>query len=116
MAYVDGVVFAVPTSNRQKYIDHSSQMADIFKKNGAIRVVDCWGDEVPAGEVTSFPMAVKCGEDETVCFSWIEWPSKEARNEGMAKSMEDMRSSEAMEMPFDGKRMIFGGFEMILEK
>lgn len=78
-------------------------------------MVDCWGDDVPEGEVTSFPLAVKCQENEVVCFSWITWPSKEARDAGMAKAMEDPRfSSENNPMPFDGKRMIFGGFDVIV--
>ena len=79
--------------------------------------MDCWGDDVPDGEVTSFPMAVKCKEDETVCFSWIVWPSKEERNQGMQKVMDDPRMQEDVNpMPFDGKRLIYGGFEMMLEQ
>lgn len=116
MAYVDGFVFAVPTNNKQAYIDFVHSMLPIFKENGAIKLVECWGEDVPDGEVTSFPMAVKCRDDETVCFSWIIWPSKDVRNEGMKKVFEDPRlDMENNPMPFDGKRMIFGGFEMIVD-
>ena len=116
MTYVDGFVLAVPTANREKYLKHAEDVAELFKEYGAAKLVECWGDDVPDGEVTSFPMAVKCKPDETVCFSWILWPSKEARNDAMPKIMEDPRMQpDANPMPFDGKRMIFGGFEMILD-
>lgn len=89
--------------------------AGIFKELGALKVVECWGDDVPDGEVTSFPMAVKCRDDETVVFSWLIWPSKQVRDAGMAKMMEDPRMQpDVNPMPFDGKRMIFGGFETIV--
>ena len=87
--------------------------APIFKEFGALRVVECWGDDVPEGKLTSFPMAVKCEPDETVVFSWVEWPSKQIRDEGMQKTMADPRMA-SCEMPFDGKRMIFGGFQAIV--
>lgn len=117
MTYVDGFVAAVPTKNKEAYRKHAEEAADIFKKHGALAVIECWGDDVPEGEVTSFPMAVKKQDDETVCFSWILWPSKEARETGNPKVFEEMQSAGAnmSEMPFDGKRMIFGGFEMIVE-
>ena len=76
-------------------------------------VVECWGDDVPEGKLTSFPMAVQRKDDETVVFSWITWPSRDARNHGMKKAMEDDRLKNTA-MPFDGKRMIYGGFEMIV--
>ena len=102
--------------NREKYRIHAEKAAVVFKEHGALQVVECWGEEVPDGEVTSFPMAVKCGKDETVVFSWILWPSRRARDEGMKKVMADPRvSPEVNPMPFDGKRLIFGGFEMIVE-
>jgi uncharacterized protein YbaA (DUF1428 family) len=88
----------------------------VFKEHGALKCVECWGDDVPKGDLTSFPMAVKRGEDETVVFSWILWPSREARNEGMKKVMADPRlGPDVNPMPFDGKRAIFGGFEMIID-
>ena len=112
MAYVDGFVAAVKTARRNEYTDFANFMGPIFKEFGALSVVDCWGDDVPDGETTSFPMSVKKAEDETVTFSWITWPSKEVRDAGMAKLMADERMSIA-EMPFDGKRLIMGGFEVI---
>jgi len=116
MPYVDGFVAAVPTANREKFRQHAEISAEIFKEHGALKVVDCWGDDVPDGQLTSFPMAVKLEDDETVVFSWIIWPSKEARNEGMSKVMEDPRMhADQNPMPFDGKRLIYGGFEMIFE-
>jgi uncharacterized protein YbaA (DUF1428 family) len=93
---------------------HNYPQRPTFKEFGALRIVECWGDDVPPGKLTSFPMAVKCEPDETVVFSWIEWPSKQARDEGMKKFMTDSRLSK-LEMPFDGKRMIFGGFVPIIE-
>lgn len=116
MAYVDGFVAAVPTANREKYRQHAEQAATVFKEHGALKLVECWGDDVPDGKVTSFPMAVKCHQDETVVFSWILWPSRQVRDEGMQKVMADPRMQPtANPMPFDGQRMIFGGFDMIVE-
>lgn len=116
MAYVDGIVAAVPTSNREVYRKYSEFFAPIFKEVGALQLVDCWGDDVPEGKVTSFPKAVQCREDETVVFSWIVWPSKEARNAGWSKLEKDERfHPDNNPMPFDGMRMIYGGFDMIVE-
>jgi uncharacterized protein YbaA (DUF1428 family) len=116
MNYVDAFVAAVPSSNKTAYLKHAEDSAVIFKDHGALSVVECWGDDVPDGEVTSFPLAVQCKPDETVVFSWITWPSKEVRNDGMQKVMEDERmSDESNPMPFDGKRLIYGGFQIILE-
>ena len=116
MPYIDGFVAAVPTANKAAYKKHAEDAAVVFKEHGALKLVECWGDDVPPGEVTSFPMAVKCRDDETVVFSWILWPSREARNAGMEKAMTDPRLQPNVNpMPFDGKRMIFGGFEMIVD-
>ncbi|WP_158970193.1 DUF1428 domain-containing protein [Paraglaciecola sp. L3A3] len=116
MSYIDGFVAAVPNINKQAYIDHAKIMAGVFTENGAVQVVDTWGDEVPEGEVTSFSMAVKKKEDETVVFSWIIWPSKEARDLGWQSSMNDPRMHpDSHPMPFDGKRLIYGGFTLISE-
>ena len=89
----------------------------MFRNHGALSFVECWGDDVPDGEVhTTFPSAVQCGEDETVCFSWVLWPSKAVRDEAMPKIREEVRRHfEANPMPFDGKRMIDGGFEVIVD-
>ncbi|MEM7507564.1 MAG: DUF1428 domain-containing protein [Pseudomonadota bacterium] len=117
MSYVDGLVAAVPNARKDDYIAHAKAMWEIFKDHGALSLVECWGDDVPAGEVTSFPMAVNCAEDETVVLSWIRWASKEARNTGWTRIMEDprMQQEDMQTMPFDGKRMIFGGFAPLLD-
>ena len=116
MTYVDGFVAAVPSANRDAYRKHAEDAAAVFKEHGALKLVECWGDDVPDGEVTSFPMAVKCKTDETVCFSWVLWPSREVRDEAMPKIMADPRlQPDSNPMPFDGKRMIYGGFEMIVD-
>lgn len=117
MSYVDGFVLALPTAKKQAYIDHARAALPVFKDHGALHMVECWGDDVPDGEVTSFPMAVKCQPDETVVFSWIIWPSRQVRDEGMQKVFADPRIQADMgDMPFDGKRMIFGGFEVLLDE
>lgn len=116
MTYVDGFVIAVPTANKEKFRKHAEDASVVFKELGALQVVECWGDDVPDGEVTSFPLAVKRKDDETVVFSWIAWPSKEVRDMGMKAMMEDPRMHpEKNPVPFDGKRMIFGGFVPIVE-
>ncbi|MBD1875554.1 DUF1428 domain-containing protein [Nodosilinea sp. FACHB-131] len=118
MTYVDGFVLAVPTANKALYKQHAETAAQVFKEHSATKLVECWVDDVPEGEVTSFPLAVKRQDDETVCFSWIIWPSRQVRDEGMQKVMDDPRmqpEATGAEMPFDGKRMIYGGFEMIVE-
>ena len=110
--YVDGLVAAVPTARKNEYRKHVEDVMPVFKEYGAVSVVECWGDDVPDGEVTSFPMAVKCKDDETVVFSWITWPSKEVRNQAMEKMGADSRMRQIFnDMPFDGKRLIFGGFK-----
>ena len=116
MAYVDGFAAAVPTAKKQEYLEFTKKSAEVFKDSGALKITECWGDDVPDGEVTSFPMAVKCKDDETVVFSWVIWPDKATRNEGMSKLMNDPRMKpDTNPMPFDGKRLIFGGFEMLYE-
>lgn len=117
MSYVDGYVLAVPKKNKLAYIRLSEESAVVFKDHGAISVVENWADDVPDGKLTSLPLAVKCSEDEDVVFSWIVWPSKEARDTGNKAAMEDSRFKDwdPNKMPFDGKRMIFGGFTTIVE-
>lgn len=116
MSYIDGFVLAVPDSNKKAFIDHATRFDAMFLEFGATRVVECWGDDVPEGKVTSFPMAVKREADETVVFSWITWPSRQVRDEAWKKVMADPRlQPEANPMPFDGKRLIYGGFETIVE-
>ena len=116
MPYVDGYVIPVPNTKKEDYRKMAVLAAVVFKEHGAEKIVECWGDDVPEGKLTSFPMAVKCEADETVVFSWIVWPSKAVRDEGMKNAMSDPRMQPDMaNMPFDGKRMIFGGFEVLLK-
>jgi uncharacterized protein YbaA (DUF1428 family) len=112
MNYVDGFIAAVPTAKRADYLKHAEITSAIFKEHGALSIVECWGDDVPEGETTSFTKAVLRKPDETVVFSWIAWPSRNARDEGMKKAMADSRLQN-IQMPFDGQRMIFGGFEVM---
>lgn len=116
MAYVDGFVLAVPTGNKESYRKLATEASALFKEFGAMRVAECWGDDVPDGKLTDFRRAVQAKDDEVVVFSWIEYPSKEVRDAAQQKIMTDPRM-EAMgqQMPFDGKRMIFGGFMPILD-
>lgn len=115
MQYVDGYVLAVPVANKELYRALAETAAAVFKDHGALGVVECWGDDVPEGKVTSFSMAVQRKPEEAVVFSWITWPSKEARDSGMQLVMQDPRmKDDPNQMPFDGKRMIFGGFTVLV--
>ena len=116
MSYIQGFVLAVPAANKQAYIDHASRALPFFHEHGATRMVENWGDDVPDGKVTDFKRAVKAKDDEVVLFSWVEWPSKEVLETGMDKMMKDPRMAEMGKMPFDGKRMIFGGFAPLLDE
>ena len=116
MAYLDGFVIAVPTANRDKFIAHANKGDSMFIDFGATRIVETWGDNVPRGKTTDFQGAVEATDDETVVFSWVEWPDKATRDAGYAKMMSPDFKDERMDpeknpMPFDGKRMIYGGFE-----
>jgi len=117
MTYVTGYLLAVPNENREAYLAFAQKAGPVFKKHGATRVVECWGVDVPDGKVTSFPMATKAKEGESVLFSWMEWPSKEAADEGVKNAMSDPAFSDddAASMPFDGMRMMWGGFETIYD-
>ena len=117
MSYVDGFVVAVPEANKEDYRAMAAKAAPLFKEFGAMRIVECWADDVPEGTQTDFYRAVKAEEGETVVFSWIEYPSREARDAANAKMMSDPRMKEMGEnMPFDGKRMIYGGFAILLDE
>lgn len=117
MRYVDGFVVAVPAANKEAYKELAAKTAPLFREFGALRIVECWAEDVPEGKLTDFRMAVKAEEDEEVVFSWIEYPSKEARDEANRKMMADPRMKEFGDaMPFDGKRMIYGGFMPILDE
>lgn len=120
MSYIDGFVIAVPKANRQKFVDHANMADGMFIEMGALRVIECWGDDVPAGTTTDFRMAVKATDDEDVVFSWIEWPDKETHDKCYAVMMDPNNPDPRMDpaknpMPFDGKRMIFGGFAPVVD-
>jgi uncharacterized protein YbaA (DUF1428 family) len=119
MSYIDGFIIAVPTANKQKFIDHANLGDSVFMEMGAVRILECWGDEVPEGKQTDFRRAVQAKEDETVVFSWIEWPDKATRDRGMAQMEERMKTDDRFNpeknpMPFDGMRMIYGGFAPVV--
>lgn len=115
MTFIDIAIYAVPTARKQEYLVHSKAMIGLFTKHGALSAVDCWGEDVPEGKVTSLPMAVKCEPGETVVYSHIIWADKAARDAGMGAAMADMQAmDDAHEAPFDGQRMIFGGFEVVV--
>lgn len=117
MDYIEGFVAAVPIKNKAAYIKHAEEAAVLFKKYGAKRLIECWGNDVPNGKLTSFLKAVQCKDDETVVFSWAVWPSKTVRDAGMDKMMaDDAMQNMENSMPFDGKRLIYGGFQMVVDK
>jgi uncharacterized protein YbaA (DUF1428 family) len=116
MHYIDGFVLAVPDAKRETYIRYAAEAARVFREYGALQVVECWGDDVPEGQLTSFPLAVKRGPGESVVFAWIAWPDKATRDAAHPKVAADPRSQAFMNaMPFDGKRMIYGGFQMVVD-
>ncbi len=114
MNYLDGFVAAVPAVNKDAYIKHAIEIAVVLKEYGALHSVEAWGDDVPEGKLTSFTMAVKREENEVIVFAWAEWESKAARDTGWEKAMKDPRMSNSS-MLFDGKRMIYGGFQIIVQ-
>ncbi len=114
MSYIDGFLAAVPDANKDAYLEHARIAADIFKEFGAERVVECWEDDVPDGKITDFRRSVQRQDGESVVFSWVAWPDKATRDAGWARMMEDPRMKD-MQMPLDGKRMIYGGFAPILD-
>lgn len=115
MGYIEGFVTAVPAANKEAYRNHAAEAAALFKEFGATRIVECWGDDVPEGKVTDFHRSVQAKDGEIIVFSWIEFPSKDVRDSSWKQFMTDPRM-EALgaSMPFDGSRMIYGGFEMLL--
>jgi uncharacterized protein YbaA (DUF1428 family) len=115
VTYIDGFVIPVPAGKKEAYRKLAAEAALIFKEHGAMRIVECWGDDVPDGKITDFKGAVKADPGENVVFSWIVWPSKAVRDMGNKKVMEDPRMQPGPEMPFDGKRLVWGGFEVLLD-
>lgn len=117
MGYVDGYLVPVPAANKEAYRDMAEKASAVFLDHGATRVMEAWGDDVPDGKVTDFKGAVKAEGGEVVVFSWVEWPDKETRVEGWKKVMADERMQFGKDnTPFDGQRMIYGGFEPIVDE
>ena len=116
MTYVSGFLLAVSDENRERYRAHAEAAWPIFRDLGCLTLRECWGADVPDGKVTSFPMAVKKAEGETVVFSWMEWPDKATADRAFAEMMNDPRMAEMSEMPFDGMRMMWGGFETLVDR
>ncbi|WP_366928549.1 DUF1428 domain-containing protein [Sphingopyxis sp.] len=115
-AYVDGYVVPVPDGNKEAYRAMARKASEVFRDHGATRVVEAWGDDVPDGKVTDYSRAAHKKDGETVVYSWVEWPSKEARTAGWEKMMTDERMKhDPATNPFDGARMIYGGFAPIVE-
>ena len=119
MTYVEGFVIAVPTANKDQFIEHARIIDEVFMEHGALRILECWGDDVPHGKMTDFYGAVKATEDESVVFSWIEWPDKATRDAQMAKLQKAMETDPRFSLennptPFDGRRMIYGGFQPVV--
>ena len=115
MSYIDGFVIPVPSGKKQAYREMATKAAAVFREYGAIRVVECWGDDVPDGKVTDFKRAVAGESGETIVFSWIEWPSKEARDKGWDAAQKDPRMKD-LQMPFDGQRLVYGGFSTLFDQ
>ncbi len=119
MSYIDGFVIAVPTSNKQQFIEHANKADSLFLELGAIRILECWGDDVADGKLTDFRKAVQAQDDESVVFSWVEWPDKATRDAAMGRMEDLMKTDDRFDpeknpMPFDGKRMIYGGFAPVV--
>ena len=114
MSYIDGFLIPVKTADKAAFIAHAKTMDSLFLEWGATRVVEGWGDDVPHGTTTDFNRAVLASDDETVAFSWIEWPDKTVRDAAMVKMRTDPRMM-AAPAPFDGKRMVMGGFDAVVD-
>lgn len=114
--YVDGIVVPVPNDNKDAYLAMAEKTSAMFRKNGAVRVMEGWGDDVPEGKVTDYQRAVQAKPEENIVYSWIEWPDKATRDSAWEKMMADPEMQPSGDMPFDGQRMFWGGFEPILDK
>jgi len=114
-SYVNGFIMPVPRDSKEAYRAMTERHAAIFREYGALRLVQAWADDVPEGKVTDFYRAVKAEPNEAVVFAFLEWPSKQANDEAWEKMMKDDRMQPSSDAPFDGKRMFWGGFEVILD-
>lgn len=115
MIYYSGFLLAVPETQREAYKAQAARVWPIFEEFGCLRMVETWGVDVPDGKVTSFPMAVKKQEGEVVVFSWMEWPDRATADTAFRQMMADPRMKDMSDMPFDGMRMMWGGFEPLLD-
>lgn len=115
MSYIDGFVIPVPHAKKEAYREMAAKAAPFFMKYGALRIVECWGDNIPDGKVTDMKGAVKAEPGENIVFSWIVWPSKEVRDAAEEKMKEDPEMKAPDDMPFDGKRLIMGGFTILFD-
>ena len=115
MNYIQGLLIAVPKANKRAYLDSAQSAAPIFQEYGATRVMETWSEDIPDGKVTDFKRAVQAKEDEAIVFSWIEWPDKQTYDAAAKKMETDPRWKEMPDMPFDGKRMIWGGFRSVVD-
>jgi uncharacterized protein YbaA (DUF1428 family) len=113
--YVDGYVLPVPEARKDAYLAMAQKASGKFKEYGAVRVMEAWGDDVPEGKVTDYQRAVKAEDGEGIIYSWVEWPDKETRDRGWEKMMSDPDMQPDGEMPFDGKRMFWGGFRPLVD-
>jgi uncharacterized protein YbaA (DUF1428 family) len=116
MSYIEGFLTPVKIADKDKYIAHAAEAAKMFKQWGALRVVETWADDVPEGKVTDFYRAVNRKEGETVVFSFIEYPDRATRDAVNVKMMNDPAMAQMNDMPFDGQRMIYGGFAVVLDE
>jgi uncharacterized protein YbaA (DUF1428 family) len=115
MPFVDITVIPVKTADKDAYLKHSSVMSPLFLEKGALSVTETWGEDVPDGKVTDFKRSVALQDGETVAVGWITWPDKATRDAGWEVLMQDERMMGAEAPPFDGKRMIYAGFDVIAE-
>ena len=120
MSYVEGFVIPVPKAKKKAFEEHAREFDELLIEYGALRVVECWGVDVPHGKQTDFYRSVAATDAEVVCFSWIEWPDQDTRETQMAKVLERIENDPRFDMtqnpiPFDGARMIFGGFQPIVD-
>ena len=115
MPFLDITVIPVPTAKKSAYLEHSRRMSPLFREYGALSVTECWGEDVPDGKLTDFKRSVALEDGETVAVGWISWTDRATRDAAWEKMMQDERMMGGDAPPFDGKRMIFAGFEVVAE-